>query len=58
MASFEARALNRSTGGSGGRTIGQLRLPYHLVEPTVIAADLLSLSVLACLPASGTIGFF
>ena len=41
MASFEARALNRSRGGSGGRIIGQLRLPYHLVEPTVIAADLI-----------------
>ena len=45
MASFEARALNRSTGGSGGRTIGQLRLPYHLVEPTVISADLIIVAI-------------
>ena len=47
---FEAKALNRSPGRSGGRTIRRRRLPYHLVEPTVIAADLvivLAISLLA-----------
>ena len=53
MASFEARALNRSTGGSGGRTIGQLRLPYHLVEPTVIAADLIIVVAISLLAGIG-----
>ena len=53
MASFEARALNRSTGGSGGRTIGQLRLPYHLVEPMVIAADLIIVVAISLLAEIG-----
>jgi undecaprenyl-phosphate galactose phosphotransferase/putative colanic acid biosynthesis UDP-glucose lipid carrier transferase len=37
LSSFEAKALSRVTDGTGGR----IRLPYHLVEPAVIAADLI-----------------
>ena len=53
MASFEAKALTRSTGRSGGRTIRQRRLPYHLVEPTVIAADLVIVVAISLLAGIG-----
>ena len=53
LASFEAKILSRSTGGTGGRTIRQLRLPYHLVEPTVIAADLIIVVAISLLAGIG-----
>jgi undecaprenyl-phosphate galactose phosphotransferase/putative colanic acid biosynthesis UDP-glucose lipid carrier transferase len=53
VASFEAKALNRSTGRSGGRTIRQRRLPYHLVEPTVMAADLVIVVAISLLAGIG-----
>ena len=49
LTSFEANLLSRSTRGPRDRTIRQLRLPYHLVEPTVFAVDVIIVLIISLL---------
>ena len=71
MTSFEANLLSRSTRGPRDRTIRQLRLPYHLVEPIAFTVDtilVVAVSLLAgigynyfflsCLPAANAIQIY
>ena len=56
LTSFEAKLLSRS--GPRDRTIPQLRLPYHLVEPTVVAVDLIIVIAISQLAGIGYSWFF
>ena len=56
LTSFEAKLLSR--GEPRDRTIPQLRLPYHLVEPTVVAVDLIIVIVISLLVGIGYSWFF
>ena len=53
-----AEPRSGSTHGPSDRTIRQLRLPYHLVEPTVIAADLIIVVAISLLAGIGYNWFF
>ena len=53
MASFETELLSPSARGPRDRTIRQLRLPYHLVEPTVLAVDLIIVVAISLLAGIG-----
>ena len=53
MSSFESKLLSPSARGPRDRTIRQLRLPYHAVEPAVIAADLIIVVAISLLAGIG-----
>ena len=48
-----AESRSGSTCGSGDRTARQLRLPYHLVEPAVLAVDLVIVVAISLLAGIG-----
>jgi Undecaprenyl-phosphate glucose phosphotransferase len=53
LSSFESKLLSPSARAPRDRTIRQLRLPYHLVEPAVIAADLIIVVAISLLSGIG-----
>ena len=53
-----AEPRSGSISGSGDRTARQLRLPYHLMEPTVLAVDLVIVVAISLLSGIGYNWFF
>ena len=53
--SFETKLLSPSVSGPRDRTIRQLGLPYHVIEPTVIATDLIIVVAISVLAGIATV---